>query len=151
MSPRSLAASAADGSHARCTSANLFLRRFRRSTTHRGDVPRPGPCSVVPCALARSPRTASAGADRSNPACGRRVAGSVRLRTRNAEQHGSSVRLSTPAFLTTVQQVTDQVLVQGVETSKLRNADALMIKRGEGLLGCEGGGHSVHLCTFVFM
>jgi hypothetical protein len=69
----------------------------------------------------------------------------------DAEQNGCSVCFATATFLAPVKQIADQIFVQPVSTSELSDAQALAIKCRAGLLGCEGGGHSVHTCAFVLM
>jgi transcriptional regulator with XRE-family HTH domain len=58
---------------------------------------------------------------------------------------------ATASFLPAIEQVADQVAVQRVLTRELRNADTFSIKHRSGLLGCEGGGHSVHSWASVLI
>ena len=55
------------------------------------------------------------------------------------------------SFLPAIQQIADQVAVQRVLTRELRDADTFSIKHRSGLLGCEGGGHSVHSWASVLI
>lgn len=55
------------------------------------------------------------------------------------------------AFFAAIQQVAHQVLVEAVLARKLRNGDAGSVELFACLIQCEGGGHSVHLCSIVFM
>jgi hypothetical protein len=69
----------------------------------------------------------------------------------DSKQYGGAMCLPTATFFATVQKVADQILVQPMFATELRNAYPSTIKRLAGLLRRNCGGHSVRSCCFVFM
>nr|DAH88483.1 MAG TPA: hypothetical protein [Caudoviricetes sp.] len=61
------------------------------------------------------------------------------------------MRFTTTTFLAAVEQIADQISVQLIFATELGNAHTVAVKSRAGLLGCKGGGHSVHVCSFVLM
>ncbi|MNJ26256.1 hypothetical protein D3C77_207270 [compost metagenome] len=58
---------------------------------------------------------------------------------------------ATASFLTAVEQVAHQALVEVVIAAELGDRHSDSIELFACLIRCEGGGHSVLLCSNVFM
>lgn len=59
--------------------------------------------------------------------------------------------LASPPFFSSVEQVAHQVLVECMPATEFGNRHTYSVELFSSLIRCEGGGHSVHLCSNVFM